>query len=195
MAERNRIEARHEMDEYVLDESVSRRYREVAQERPPPSLDRRLREAARSAARRPGWHRPLAIAATLALSVALVLEIAVPPADQGDATTREAPEPVAAPDTPSAAAEALPFFASPPSREAEAGAVEKLTRDGNRAARALADSAAAQEAAGRCAEHQEEPAEWLRCIEALEAAGESRAAAAERRALAERYPGAVAPPD
>ena len=67
------------------DALVSQRYRELAQERTPEHLDRAVLGAAAKAARPRysrlrSWTRPLAWAATVVLSVALVLEISKVPA-------------------------------------------------------------------------------------------------------------------
>ena len=64
----------------IVDETVSRTYREVADERTPKHLDRAvLAEASRAArpryARSRAWTRPLAWAATVTLTVAIVLEL------------------------------------------------------------------------------------------------------------------------
>jgi hypothetical protein len=69
----------------TVDESVSRAYRGIADERVPDHLDRAvLGKAARAArpgyARSRAWTRPLAWAATVALSVAIVLELTRQPA-------------------------------------------------------------------------------------------------------------------
>lgn len=69
----------------VVDQTVSRAYREISDERAPEHLDRAiLAKAARAArpryARSRAWTRPLAWAATIALSVAIVLELTQVPA-------------------------------------------------------------------------------------------------------------------
>ena len=78
-----------------IDESVSRAYREIADERTPGHLDRAvLGKAARAArpgyARSRAWTRPLAWAATIVLSVAIVLELSRVPAPE-DAASWEDP--------------------------------------------------------------------------------------------------------
>ena len=69
------------------DESVARAYRNLAEERTPEHLDRAvLGRAARAVrpgyARSRAWTRPLAWAATIALSVAIVLELTRTPAPE-----------------------------------------------------------------------------------------------------------------
>ncbi len=80
----------------VVDETVRRTYREVADERAPGHLDRAvLAEAARAArpayARSRAWTRPLAWAATIALSVAIVLELTQVPTPEDALPELEAP--------------------------------------------------------------------------------------------------------
>ena len=81
----------------VVDEAVSRTYREIADEKTPERLDRAiLAEAARAArpryARSRAWTRPLAWAATIALSVAIVLELTQVPAPEDAAFELAAPD-------------------------------------------------------------------------------------------------------
>ena len=81
----------------VVDEAVSRTYREIADEQTPERLDRAiLAEAARAArpryARSRAWTRPLAWAATIALSVAIVLELTQVPAPDDAAFELAAPD-------------------------------------------------------------------------------------------------------
>ncbi|HZW59292.1 MAG TPA: hypothetical protein VFE85_03265 [Woeseiaceae bacterium] len=89
------------------DADVSRAYRELANERTPPELDRRvLRQAAASASGRfrdTPWLRPFAFAATLLLGVALLFDmqsLTVPVPD----TIPETSPPPAAPGEPGGAA-------------------------------------------------------------------------------------------
>lgn len=79
----------------TTDESVSRAYREIADERAPKHLDRAvLGRAARAArpgyARSRAWTRPLAWAATIVLSVAIVLELSRVPVPE-EATSWQTP--------------------------------------------------------------------------------------------------------
>jgi hypothetical protein len=81
-----------------VDESVARAYREIADERTPGHLDRAvLAKAARASrpgyARSRAWTRPLAWAATIVLSVAIVLEFTRTPAPE-DVASWEAPAPL-----------------------------------------------------------------------------------------------------
>jgi len=125
-----------------VDETVRRTYREIAREQVPDHLNRAiLEQAARAArpryARSRAWTRPLAWAATIALSVAVVLEInrtpvpddaldLIPPA-MLEAESYEQPElPVATPE------EAVPASKDPgraanvtPSSPAKTGLMQK----------------------------------------------------------------------
>jgi len=72
----------------VTDSLVTRTYREIADERSPEHLDRAiLKDAAKAALpryrRSVSWTRPMAWAATIALSVALVFEVTRVPAPDG----------------------------------------------------------------------------------------------------------------
>ena len=65
-----------ELDEYLRRDSVlSRRYRRESAPPPPPALDRRVLKLAMDARRKSPCLAPLALAASLLLSVALVLAI------------------------------------------------------------------------------------------------------------------------
>jgi hypothetical protein len=65
-----------ELDEYLRrDSTLSRRYRRESAPSPPAALDRRVLKLATDARRKPPCLAPLALAASLLLSVALVLAI------------------------------------------------------------------------------------------------------------------------
>ncbi len=190
----------------VVDEAVSRAYRELARERAPAALDEQIRARARRAPPARPWQQPLAIAATLALAVALVLQVATPPGDGQPAPRREsAPRSPAADtvadevsaDTPAASAPApraaLPAALQPD--RADAGqAVSELGRASRKAAQSLAGNGAAT-ASAHCADHTEDADAWLACIAELEAAGEQAAAERERRAWAARHGSEADPAD
>lgn len=181
-----------------VDETVSRAYRELARERPPAALDERIRARARRAPPARSWQRPLAVAATLTLALALVLQVATPPDDGQPAPRRESEpsSPVgdampeeAAPDTPAASAPtpraAVPAALQPD--RADAGqAVSELGRASRKAAQSLAGNGAAT-GSTHCTDHVADADAWLDCIAELEAAGEQAAAERERRARAARH--------
>jgi len=226
-------------------------YRELAVETTPPALDARILADARAAlpARRVpsrNWMRPLAVAATLGLCVALVVEIGTGPGG----SVPMVPEPL--PDTredvgnaaresraqkmgETKAAKSLPAassfsdaVAAPAERPARVdtntadapayGARERdaadapsaaIPRQADRSEAALLEEAVVPATAsapdatsagarlsvdddGRgCDEHAtRDPARWLECIEALEAAGEPERAASERRHRRAAFPDA-----
>ncbi|WP_405235774.1 hypothetical protein [Lentisalinibacter orientalis] len=196
----------------VGDETVSRAYRELARERPPAALDKRIRAQARRAPPARPWQRPLAIAATLALAVALVLQVATPPdggqpvpsrhsepgspvgdtaLDEAAPATPPASAPVPLPAAPSATERlqdeaALPAHALQPDRADAGQAVSELGRASRKAAQSLAGNGAAT-ASTHCTDHVADADAWLDCIAELEAAGEQAAAERERRAWAARH--------
>jgi hypothetical protein len=103
------------------DAQLSRLYRRTATAAPPPALDRRVLAAARKAVARSPYLAPLALAASVLLSVALVLALVF-----GPRTARRGEEPVrwmlAAART-EAHAPAVPWAASPGKGAARAAAV------------------------------------------------------------------------
>lgn len=181
------------------DETVSRQYREAARERTPAALDERVRARARRAPVRRRWQRPLAIAATLALAVSLVLQVSAPPDEPapppaGSAATESATDeamPAAMPEnrpenqSPPGAA-ATKGFALQPDRGDAGQALTDLERAGRRAAEALRREAG-EPGSLRCTEHVDDAKAWQDCIAALEAAGEDAAAARERAAWEARH--------
>lgn len=169
----------------VVDETVSRAYREHARERPPAALDERIRARARQAPTARPWQRPLAIAATLALAVALVFQVATPPdGGQPPALRESVPSSPVAETMPDEAA--LPAYALQPDRADAGQAVSELGRASRKAAQSLTGNAGAQ-ASTHCTDHVEDADAWLACIAELEAAGEQAAAEGERRAWAARH--------
>lgn len=169
----------------VVDETVSRAYREIARERPPAALDERVRARARRAPPARPWQRPLAIAATLALAVALVLQVATPPDDGQPAPLQESTSGSPAADAMSDEA-AIPAYALQPDRADAGQAVSELGRASRKAAQSLAGNRAAA-ASTHCTDHVADADAWLNCIAELEAAGEQAAAERERRAWAARH--------
>lgn len=108
------------LDEYLRGDSpLTRAYRELGGEEPPPSLDARILAQARggNAAQRggkPRWLMPLSLAATVVLSVGIVLFMTrqgVTPLPPETAPAVEAPAPSAVPaPAPKAAPKAAPRF-------------------------------------------------------------------------------------
>lgn len=187
------------------DETVSRRYRELACDGSPEGLDQRIRAQARAAVRPRSWIQPLAIAATLALALAIVLETTAPPGDVPEeappsAAQTTGEERPAAP-APRSAAEHTHLLAPAAGRARLSGEVRKpeMADDGTAAGPSAAANMNAAEADGAsdspCLSERDSPTAWLECIGDLEAAGDEAAAAAERREFARRYPDTAASPD
>ncbi|WP_405224692.1 hypothetical protein [Lentisalinibacter sediminis] len=169
----------------VVDETVSRAYRELARERPPAALDERIRGRARRAPPARPWQRPLAIAATLALAVALVLQVATPPdGGQPSPLRQSAPHSPVGDTLPEEAA--VPAYALQPDRADAGQAVSELGRASRKAAQSLAGKETAT-ASTHCTDHVGNADAWLACIAELEAAGEQAAAERERQAWTVRH--------
>ena len=81
------------------DDSVSTAYRDLAQERTPEHLDRKILAMAAKSAQQPSysrwirWARPVAWAATIVLCLAITLELAWQPAVQAPAGSLPRPQP------------------------------------------------------------------------------------------------------
>lgn len=205
------------------DAAVGKAYRQLAVEKTPQHLDAAVLEAAHKAVARPqyarsrAWTRPLAWAATIVLTVAVVIEINRVPVPDVPAREPGAPAPVSAPAQATGAALSQPAAAADIAvRQAEEkAATAKLERDApavlapqNRVLLQRASepaelrSDAALPAAGRTAESvagdcppeaMTDPGQWLACIEELEAAGMTAAAAEQRRLLQQAFPDFEAP--
>ena len=199
----------------MSEQRLSETYRELATERTPEHLDRAvLAEAGRAArprySRLTTWTRPMAWAATVLLSVALVLEITRTPEPQlrevepigqsGDEPGRRqesvneyrAPAPRADEQKPAALQSTAKQQFAPESSDADViDRAEEMMR--TRAADVSADAAFATTGSARmepaCDEEAIATAEsWLKCIEALEAAGFTEKASEQRERLAAAFP-------
>ena len=116
----------------IVDETVSRTYREVADERTPEHLDRAvLAEASRAArpryARSRAWTRPLAWAATITLTVAIVLELTQVPEPEDAFFEQQTPALDDAAD-PAAGTAAAPAEAEAPASNAPGRSGDVLPR-------------------------------------------------------------------
>ena len=188
------------------DPLVSRRYRELGSEEPPPTLDEQI--LARS--RRPRsfqWHGPVAAAAVIVLAVAVTVHVerAQPPAETtppasappeaAKALKEEAPAESGAREEArsrrDAAREAAPQ--APPAAVQESPAQRALEAQRAPAAGAAADSAArpmeSKLAKSRVAELAEQaPERWLEGIVELRAQGRHAEADESFKRFRERYP-------
>ena len=193
----------NERDLPIVDESLRRQYRELAGERTPEHLNASILAQAGKAAT-PGygrfraWTRPLAWAATIALSVALVLELS----RTSDPAT-SAPFETRAPAAPAQSGRTEPSAGAGGTGTAPALEFEDRDMDLLRRASEMADvtsgnnpqvGAANAELAGCNAPTRDDPDAWLTCILALEASGRMEAAANERRLLQAAHPDIELPP-
>jgi hypothetical protein len=179
------------------DSDVSARYREIADDGAPASLDRKILDAAEKALRsnggwRDAWYRPLTLAATVGLAFAFVLELGDLPGDAGPPDELGAPRALA-PDAFQDAGRAneerfqelqmesqrsmqsAPDSMFPPT---DAGSAPATTVDGNQ-----------QPASPRCtADERRNPTTWWDCIRELEKSGFRQAAEVELQSLLEAFP-------
>lgn len=192
------------------DEAVARAYRELATERASATLNERvLRQAAHEAGRGYprwiGWLRPLAWAATVGLTLAIVIELGDTWAPDGGTVTEMQPE-EALPPTASARREAAAGHGkdAPAERSRAAGdaapASEAFAVDGAPMMEQAADIAAARAGSGS-EEHtaaREAPAcddkvraradTWYQCIVRLRDDGHTETAERELEELKEAFP-------
>ena len=177
------------------DRSIRDGYRSVATESTPPELDRRVLEQARDAARPTGmraffgsWQRPLAFAATVGLSLAILLEIneeSMRNLPATDAATTSPVEEHAAGAT--GTVEVDPFAAE---ADAAARRMQDLEAAAGTALQRSADEErfATDDAAVCDTEVTGDPDLWWRCIDALFEAERTAAAEAELVRLLAAFP-------
>jgi len=201
------------------DTLVSQAYRDLANERTPEHLDRTvLRAAAKEArprySRFIAWTRPMAWAATVMLSVALVLEVTnapspgVVPIDDAISTFEvQSPEADAEDDRPVDSLEESVVPASERAKKQRNDMRQKATAFAEQeiepqrpagpavtepefpAGRSLAAAAAFSAPVADCDEDAvATPQTWIECIVALENAGRDEAAREQRALLAEAFP-------
>ena len=217
----------HPKSDDMRDAHVSQIYRETAGERTPASLNEAvLRQAAQATGKGYSgsirWLRPAAWAATILLSLAVVVQfsqiprpepMALPsaqtakPAGIVDRTAQTGADVVermnehrqeASADT--APTDEAAFYRddAPLLEHAENLAKMRSGSDDDQAAAGLASdyASAAFEANSFCGlALQDNPEEWFECIESLESQGLIEAAEEQRRLLAERYPDFEIPED
>ena len=190
-----------------VDPELSAMYRSAADERAPAELNRRvLKEAVRAAksnnagAWRAAWYRPVAFAATVGLTVALVFQL----------TDTDPSLPPTGHESPAGGPRVAPASGSP--FEETARAAEEQLRDA--ATRASASMTTPSSVSGaavepgtdgtlaesllpddeRCSDDERmETASWWACIQELERQGLTRAAELELQALLKTFPGFSVP--
>jgi hypothetical protein len=186
-----------------VDPTLSARYRQLADESAPVSLDRAVLRSARHAASKnepagwqPEWFKPAAFVTMLALSLAIVLELN----ETNILTSPFSPSGQILP----ANGTGNPFedaadAATRQIRDADAAAANEVTNPGP-----VIDSATDTDPVTsdvsllpvdqRCSDEQRATvATWWQCIESLESRGASDAAEAELNELLSSFPGFVAP--
>jgi hypothetical protein len=188
---------------HAADALVRSIYREVAGERTPAGLDEAVLANARHATaasrpRRRTWMPPLALAASIGLCIALVLQLTGVPAPGARQQVPPAQSPAAVHE---AAVESRAQKMGDAYREKSATAPGVTSVNSAAEISGLARSTApsAQETAGandmrdysdNCgAAERAGPLPWLECIESLEAGGQTSLAAAERKRLQQSHPG------
>lgn len=202
--ERNQTDAR-------ADALVSQAYRDLADERTPEHLDRTILRAAAKAARPRysrfiAWTRPMAWAATVMLSVALVLEVTNSPSpgvvsfDETIGTFEvQSPEadakddgPVDSPEESVVPASELTKKQSSDMRQKAAAIAEQEIApqqpEARERAELLSDAAFSAPVTDCSQDAVATPQAWLECIVALEDADRDDAAREQRALLAEAFP-------
>jgi hypothetical protein len=188
-------------DDTAMDSLVRSIYRDVAREHTPAGLDQTVLDfAGRTAAtagrsRRRAWMSPLALAASIGLCLAIVLQVTGVPDPGQDRTVQPAPSPKAVHE---AAVESREQKMGDAHRDksgtlqdaAGADASAEMTSFGETSAPAAPEAFDTRDDAGPCAEAERTgPDAWLTCIESLEAGGHAADAAAERRRMERIHPG------
>jgi len=173
---------------------VSQAYRDLADERTPERLDRTILRAAAKEARPRysrfiAWTRPMAWAATVMLSVALVLEVTDTPSPEADAMDDSPVDSLGESVVP---ASEIPKKQSNDMRQKAAAVAEQEIAPQQPAARERAELLSAAAFSAPVADCDEDavatPQTWLECIVALEDAGRDDAAREQRAMLAEAFP-------
>ena len=197
------------------DPQISRRYRELGTEEPPPALDRAILGAARRATTRHRWYSSLAAAAVLIFAVAIVVQIERRPPEQVPMSApsapvgeQAAPQDRAAPAAPPAkpaqrrrAPPDVPFAPEPPARaesvppapapapEPNANAEPKRADEMRAAPRAQGSMAARRSAAADAQSNLvETPQQWLARIAHMRQLGLDDEAEKELAQFRKRYP-------
>lgn len=164
------------------EQRVSGAYRDIAKERSPSHIDKRIMSLARQEARTPyglarSRVRPVAWAATIALSFAFILELTY---------FREDPLPAASIAEPETRIQDAPVQSA--AEETTTAAPSSFTSNRPAAARQRADTLL-DKAVDHCdAEARQSAASWYRCVQTLRDQGLDDAANAELAALRETYP-------
>jgi len=187
-----------------VDAELSSAYREIAAETTPQDLDRAILRLANQelqspsgAAWRDRWYRPLAIVATVTLSLALILQLNesslfAPPAGMTDWSTEIAPVSESAfQDAAGAAAEQLRQMETPAGTSMTETAPATSVLD---LGRSPSDTGSLLPASNRCSDEQRAVADsWWLCIKDLESKGLTQGAELELLALLRAHPQFIVP--
>jgi hypothetical protein len=191
-------------DGTAMDSLVRSIYRDVAREHTPAGLDKAVLDIAGHAAaaagrsRRRAWMSPLALAASIGLCLAIVLQVTGVPDPGPDRAAQPAPSPeamheAAVESREQKMGEAYRDKSAIPQDFAGSDAAAELTGPGEASAQATRTAPAAfdsRDDAGACDDAERAgPDAWLDCIESLEAGGHAADAASERRRLEQAHPG------
>jgi len=174
------------------DKSVSETYREIANEQAPAHLDKAVLDAAAKAARPRysrlrSWTRPAAWAATIMLSVALVLELSQTPVTQAPGIEALAPEMDA--DLLQRAEDMARVREGQNEQPAQPVPQPKERVASPDASFAISTKSSLHSDVAPCdARATAEPESWLACIVELEDAGLTDLAREQRALLAETFP-------
>jgi hypothetical protein len=179
------------------DEALSRAYRALAVEQTRPELDRAVVAAAR---RRPDaagakrgatpWYRPVTVAATIGLSLALILELS-------ETTMVDSPAPGSTPTLPANVFEAEGSRTAAEIERLGTGMQPPVPAPvaPDNPASAVAPAESLLPADESCSESERStPGNWWACIERLEQGGLTLAAERELQALLRAHPGISPPP-
>ncbi len=186
--------------EHATDSLVRSIYREVAGERTPAGLDEAVLANARRATvanqpRRRTWMPPLALAASIGLCIALVLQLTD---DSAPGVRQQSPSPAAVHE---AAVESRAQKMGDAYRQKSAtapgatsvDAAQEITGFDSAMApspQEVSDTSDMRDYSADCAAAERAgPQAWLECIESLEAGGQASLAAAERKRLQQSHPG------
>jgi len=189
--------------EHATDSLVRSIYREVAGERTPASIDEAVLANARRATvasrpRRRTWMPPFALAASIGVCIALVLQLTDVPAPGVRQQVPAGPSPAAVHE---AAVESRAQKMGDAYRQKSAtapgvtsvnAAQENTGFDSSMApsVQEVSGTSGMRDYSGNCAAaEQAGPQAWLECIESLEAGGQASLAAAERKRLQQSHPG------
>lgn len=188
-----------------VDSIVADTYRALSDEKVPEHLDRAVLEMANSVPPRrntllAGWMKPVAWAATIGLSVAIVLELTeLPDASQNELLApaadvsaaveqREQTQSIEVPRLESKRGAESYSASAPAAAQSVEKAYSRERRNESTALLETMDDAISSDDSRCSATARRSADQWRACIENLRDAGDDQAADEERRAFAEQFP-------